>query len=63
MEDQVKMVLREAEGISYAGTMLFTWKAPKSSQKFNKDRFQESEPGLYEEYCEATQGPRRFLTK
>jgi predicted phage-related endonuclease len=45
------------------GTILATWKAAKDSLKFDKTKFCEENPSLYERYTSMVPGSRRFLLK
>ena len=57
------MAFGDAEGISFDGQTLATWKAPKPSQKFNAKAFQADDPETYSKYVTPLQGARRFLLK
>lgn len=63
LEERIKMAFGDAEGISFAGQTLATWKAPKPSQKFNAKAFQADDPETYSKYVTPQQGARRFLLK
>lgn len=63
LEDKLKLSFGDAEGISYGGQTLATWKAPKPSSKFDAKAFVEAHPDLAKEYTVTTQGSRRFLLK
>lgn len=63
LEDKIKLVFGDAEGISYDGQTLATWKAPKPSSKFDAKAFQAEHPDLAKPYIVETQGARRFLLK
>ena len=54
---------RDAEGISYDGQTLATWKAPKPSKKFDANALQVADPDTYAKYVTTQQGARRFLLK
>lgn len=63
LEERIKMAFGDAEGISFDGQTLATWKAPKPSQKFDAKAFQAAEPETYKKYVKPQQGARRFLLK
>lgn len=63
LEERIKMAFGDAEGISFDGQTLATWKAPKPSQKFDAKAFQAAEPETYKKYVTVQQGARRFLLK
>lgn len=63
LEDKLKLAFGDAEGISYGGQTLATWKAPKPSSKFDAKAFTAAHPDLAKEYTVTTQGARRFLLK
>lgn len=63
LEERIKMVFGDAEGISFEGQTLATWKAPKPSQKFDAKAFQAADPETYAKYVTTQQGARRFLLK
>lgn len=63
LEERIKMAFGDAEGISFDGQTLATWKAPKPSQKFDAKAFQSDDPETYSKYVKPQQGARRFLLK
>lgn len=69
LEDKIKMYFGDAEAITAPGgtpakpIVLATWKAAKSSRKFNEKEFAASEPDMYEKYLFNVPGTRRFLLK
>lgn len=63
LSETVKMVMRDAEGVSYYDELLFTWKTAKSSVRFDWRKFQVAYPSLYDEFCNVVPGSRRFLVK
>lgn len=63
LEERIKMAFGDAEGISFDGQTLATWKAPKPSQKFDAKAFQAADPETYAKYVTSQQGARRFLLK
>ncbi len=63
LEAQIKLAFMDAEAITYGGSTIATWKAPKPSEKFNAKAFQATHPELAAEFMETSQGARRFLLK
>jgi len=63
LTEQVKMTMRDAEGVSYIGNLLFTWKTSKPSSRFDWRAFKKDHPELYEQYLKSVPGTRRFLVK
>ena len=63
LEERIKLAFGDAEGISFDGQTLATWKAPKPSQKFDAEAFQSDDPETYSKYVKMQQGARRFLLK
>jgi len=63
LENEIKMAFGDAEAISYAGTMLATWKAAKDSQKLDAKGLAKAYPAIAAEYTEWTPGSRRFTLK
>lgn len=63
LEAQIKLAFMDAEALTYEGSTIATWKAPKPSEKFNAKAFQAAHPDLAAEFMEMTQGARRFLLK
>ena len=59
----MKLIMKDAEAITYYEETLVTWKAPKASKKFQTKAFKEAHPELYNEFCKETPGSRRFLVK
>ena len=63
LTELIKTVMRDNEIIQSAGKQLFTWRSPKPSQVFDRDRFQTEHPELYSQYMTEKPGTRRFLIK
>lgn len=63
LEAKIKMAFGDAEALSYGGTTIATWKAPKPSLKFDSKAFTAAHPDLAKEFSSMTQGARRFLLK
>lgn len=63
LEAKIKLAFMDAEALTYEGSTIATWKAPKPSEKFNAKAFQATHPDLAAEFMEMTQGARRFLLK
>jgi hypothetical protein len=49
--------------VTLEGKTLATWKAAKSSMKFDAKLFQQAMPDIYEKFVVETPGSRRFLLK
>jgi putative phage-type endonuclease len=62
-EERLKLAFGDAEALTYMGTPIATWKAPKPSLKFDARIFKEKYPNLYDEFCLPSQGARRLLIK
>ena len=63
LESQLKMAFEDAEAISYGGSTIATWKAPKPTRKFDTKAFMRDHADISEPYITETQGARRFLLK
>lgn len=63
LEATLKMAFGDAEAISYGGTTIAAWKAPKPSLKFDDKAFIAEYPDLVKPYMHETQGARRLLLK
>lgn len=63
LEERIKMVFGDAEGISYDGQTLATWKAPRPGNKFDTKAFTQAHPEMAKEFTIQTQGARRLLLK
>ena len=63
LESQLKMAFEDAEAISYGGSTIATWKAPKPTRKFDYKTYQKDHADLCEPYITESQGARRFLIK
>jgi putative phage-type endonuclease len=63
LSERVKLAFGDAEKIEAYGELLFSWKAPKPSAKFDKKAFEKNEPEIYQKYVKTTIGSRRFLVK
>lgn len=63
LTELIKTVMRDNEVIQSAGKPLITWRSPKPSQVFDRDRFQTEHPDLYLQYMKEKSGSRRFLVK
>lgn len=63
LEDTIKLTFEEAEGITYQGEVLATWKAPKPSVRFDEKLFRQEQPAMWDQYAREAQGTRRFLVK
>lgn len=66
LEDIIKAAMGDAESLVTPDDderVLATWKAPKPSSKLNTQRLHREMPDLYDQYCEESQGARRFMLK
>jgi len=64
LEIAVKSFMADAaELVDERGKVLCTWKQAKASRVFDKDRFAQENPELYERYLVERPGSRRFLVK
>ena len=64
LEVQIRNILGErSELVTYAGEVLATWKAAKSSKRFSATLFQQAMPDIYEQFVIEQPGSRRFLVK
>lgn len=63
LEEDIKMFIGAAAGITHCGDTLVTWKSPKASEKFDEKRFKQEHPDLFDQYQTMAQGARRFLIK
>lgn len=61
MLDAERLVTMAEDGIDER--TLATWKAGKSSQKFDAETFRKEQPEMYARYLKEVQGSRRFLLK
>lgn len=63
LEERMKLGFGDAEGLSYGGETIATWKSPKPSLKFDEKAFKAAHPELHTEFLKEVQGARRFLLK
>lgn len=63
IEDVLKVFMGDAEGLTYQGALLVTWKTGKETAKFDSKRFVEENPGLAEKYTTMVPSSRRFVLK
>lgn len=65
LEASIKMAMGDAEALVYPKTAkpIATWKASRSSMKFDEKRFAEENPELYASYQYEVSGNRKFLLK
>lgn len=63
LEGMIQAAMRGASILAYDEQILATWKAAKSSMKFDSKRFQSEMPKVYEQYLSEVPGSRRFLIK
>lgn len=63
LEEKIKLGFGDAEALSYGGSTIATWKAPKPSVKFDDKTFKSKHPDMYGQYTLVVQGARRLLLK
>ena len=63
LEGQIQAAMGNASILAYDEQILATWKAAKSSMKFDSKRFQREMPKVFEQYQAEIPGSRRFLIK
>ena len=67
--DAVKAAYKEllsitgADGLTYGGKALYTWKRSKDVPSFDKAQFETDHPELVQKYTRVIRGPLRFLRK
>lgn len=61
ISEKIKLMMMDAEILTYIGEPIITWKTSKSSMKFNANKFKEEHSDLYKLYLEKVQGSRRFF--
>ena len=63
IEDRIKMILKDSEGVMYAGKLLCTWKNTKDRDKFMIEKFRAEYPEMAAKFTTTEPGSRRFLLK
>ena len=63
LESRVKLAIGEAESLNYQGSVLATFKAPKTGKTFDKKALEKENPEIYNKYMIESQGARRLLIK
>ena len=63
LKAQIQMTMRDCEAVLYDGKPVITWKAARSSQKFDAKRFKAENSDIYNNYLTEVSGSRRFLIK
>ena len=63
LKDSLCKVIRDAEGITYNGNKIITWKQSKDKVIFDKETFKKENEVLYEKYLSTQKGSRMFLVK
>lgn len=63
LENDLKMVMCDAEMLAYDGATIATWRAAKDGRRFDAAAFKADHPDMYDSYCKTTQGARRFCVK
>jgi len=60
IKESLKLMMQDAEALTYAGEKIVTYKATKDRKEFDKGRFQEEHPELYNQYVITKPGHRVF---
>lgn len=63
LEEQIKLVFKDNESLSYEGVTLATWKSGKGRESFDTKAFEKAYPDLYKEFTKQSAPIRRFLIK
>ena len=63
LENQIKLVFKDNESLSYEGVTLATWKSGKERESFDTKAFEKAHPDLYKEFVKQSEPIRRFLIK
>ncbi len=63
LKEQIKLVLRDSEQLTYFGNTLLTWKSSRATATFDVETFKKENPDLYSKYLKEKAGSRRLLIK
>lgn len=63
IEESVKLLMLDAEGLTFGGEIICTWKTAKDSLKLNEQKLKDALPDIFSKFTESKQGSRRFLLK
>ena len=63
LEDNIKMMLGDAEILTFGKDSIATWKSGKTSKKFDEKRFAQENPELFNKYSYEAESTRRFVLK
>lgn len=63
IEESLKMLMLDAEGLTFGGELLLTWKASKDSLRLNEQKLKDALPEIFSKFTETKPGSRRFLLK
>jgi len=63
IEDNFKKLMKDAEAITYFGSVLATWKATKPTRRLDTKRLKAEAPETYEQFLGEPKSTRRFLVK
>lgn len=63
IQDELKLMIGDAEGIEFDGRILFTFKAGNDRSYFDADALAAELPELYQKYLKTKPGPRSLLRK
>lgn len=63
IKDNLKMIMKGAEQITYFGSVLATWKQTKPVQRLDTKKLKEEAPDVYQRFLGEPKSNRRFLLK
>jgi len=63
IEESLKMLMLDAEGLTFGNEIICTWKTAKDSLKLNEQKLKDALPDIFSKFTDTKQGSRRFLLK
>jgi len=63
IEESLKLMMLDAEGLTFGNEIICTWKTAKDSLKLNEQKLKDALPDIFSKFTETKQGSRRFLLK
>jgi predicted phage-related endonuclease len=63
IKTQIMAQMQDAEKLTYEGSVLATWKAPKPSYRIDTKRLQTEEAAIFDKYKVMNQASRRLVIK
>jgi putative phage-type endonuclease len=63
IKDNFKKIMKDAEAVTYFGSVLATWKATKPTRRLDTKRLKAEAPQVYEQFLGEPKSSRRFLIK